>query len=390
MKTLAVDAINIRAGGGLTHLQNLFLNFDFDKSEFDLIIVYGCNTVLNQIPFHIKLRKIHRSFFESTGFSLFFWYAFVFPKELINNKVNLLFVPGGHFLHSFKPTVLMSQNMLPIELKEASRYGFSKTFFRLLALRVLTVFSVQRSSGIIFLSLYALDRFKSLGIVNPDKESKQKSIIIPHGVDRRFDLLVKPDEFRQDFNYEMPMKIIYVSIIDVYKHHDVVSMAAEKLLNRGIYIELNFVGPFYNSAKRKLDHTISRYCKKSRNRIIFHNKLNVDEQISLYKEMDLILFASSCENLPIILIEGMRTGLPIVCSNRGPMNELIDGSAITFNPESVDSICHAIEHMYKSKVTRQEFAIKSYQKGIKYNWDECSSETFSFLKFILDKECIKV
>ena len=38
---------------------------------------------------------------------------------------DLLFAPGGSAPHPFAPTVTMSQNMLPFELRELLRYGAS-------------------------------------------------------------------------------------------------------------------------------------------------------------------------------------------------------------------------------------------------------------------------
>ena len=44
---------------------------------------------------------------------------------------------------------------------------------------------------------------------------------------------------------------------------------------------------------------------------------------------NIFIFASSCENMPITLIEGMASGLPIACSDRGPMPEVLqDGGCI--------------------------------------------------------------
>ena len=55
---------------------------------------------------------------------------------------------------------------------------------------------------------------------------------------------------------------------------------------------------------------------------------------SEYKDADLGVFASSCENLPIILIEKMASGLPIACSNKGPMPEVLGSAGVYFDPEN--------------------------------------------------------
>ena len=70
-----------------------------------------------------------------------------------------------------------------------------------------------------------------------------------------------------------------------------------------------------------------------------HEQLNAH-----YAAANLCVFASSCENMPNILLEGMASGLPIACSNRGPMSEILGDAGLYFDPEVVDSIAEAIRH----------------------------------------------
>ena len=91
----------------------------------------------------------------------------------------------------------------------------------------------------------------------------------------------------------------------------------------------------------------------------YHGKLNAAQQSVLYGQMDCVLFASSCENMPNILLEGMSSGLPIVCSNRGPMPEILKTAGEYFNPESIESICAAIMKLYNSVELRSSLAKES-------------------------------
>ena len=45
------------------------------------------------------------------------------------------------------------------------------------------------------------------------------------------------------------------------------------------------------------------------------------------------IFASSCESSSCVLIENMASGLPIACSNRGPMPEVLKDGGVYFDPE---------------------------------------------------------
>ena len=98
-----------------------------------------------------------------------------------------------------------------------------------------------------------------------------------------------------------------------------------------------------------------------------------------YAEADLGLFASSCENMPNILLETMASGLPIACSKRGPMPEVLGQAGVLFNPEQPEDIARALRESIESPQTRTELARASYGRVQEYSWLRCADETFRFL-----------
>ena len=74
---------------------------------------------------------------------------------------------------------------------------------------------------------------------------------------------------------------------------------------------------------------------------------------------DIFIFASSCENMPNTLIEGMAAGMLIASSNRGPMPEVLGDAGVYFEPESVNSIVQALEGLLLSNVKRAELPRKA-------------------------------
>ena len=63
------------------------------------------------------------------------------------------------------------------------------------------------------------------------------------------------------------------------------------------------------------------------------NAYNCDPHAVL-KRAHLFVFASSCENMPNTLVEAMASGLPIACSDRGPMPEILRDGGTYFDPEN--------------------------------------------------------
>jgi glycosyltransferase involved in cell wall biosynthesis len=92
------------------------------------------------------------------------------------------------------------------------------------------------------------------------------------------------------------------------------------------------------------------------------------------------VFASSCENMPNTLVEGMASGLPIACSNRGPMPEILQDGGVYFNPESANSIAAAIEELLVNDDRRTSIARRARELAAQYSWQRCAEETWEFLR----------
>ena len=76
----------------------------------------------------------------------------------------------------------------------------------------------------------------------------------------------------------------------------------------------------------------------------------------------------------------MASGLPIACSDRGPLTEILGSGGMYFDPESPDQIARAIERLVDDANLRAKKAEISFQLSTKYSWQDCSSKTFNFLE----------
>jgi glycosyltransferase involved in cell wall biosynthesis len=369
---LGIDATNLSSGGGLTHIKNIIKFANPEVYGFNQIIIFGSIKTLSSIEDFPWLQKVHKSIFEKNFLFRAYWQTFKLGREAIYYKCDILFVPGGSFSTSFRPIVTMSRNSLPFEWNELSRYGFSITFFRLFFLKFIQAKSFRKASGLIFLTNYA-----KLIISNKVKVTRNNTII-PHGIDLNYFRKPKIAYTGIEYSIQNPFKIIYVSIIDVYKHHEEVIESILLLREKGIYITIDFVGSYYKPVFRKFLKKLNQI-EGSEHFLKYHGSLNIEKQMDLYEKADLCLFASSCENMPNILLEGMASGLPIISSNMGPMPEILSDAGIYFNPENSVDISRAISELYFSPDLRNSLAIKSFEKAEKYSWKICSERTFEYL-----------
>jgi len=366
---LAIDATNISSGGGLVHLKSLLANFDLTNSVFDQVCIWGSKKTLSTLEKKDWLRLFSNKHLDGNLWSRNIWKLLYFSRAVKAERCDLLFAPGGSYTGGFKSFVTMSQNMLPMEWNEMRRFGLSLMFFKLLALRFVQLKTFRKAHGLIFLTQYARDEVLKLA-----GNIKATSTIIPHGINSYFRSTGGKSPAQ-----DMTVNVIYVSIIDMYKHQWNVVKAARLLRDKGINVSITFVGPASPKAYRKFCAALEQYdpagefCHYVGN--VGHEKLP-----DYYAAADICLFASTCENQPIILLEGMASGLPIVCSDKDPMPEILKDGGIYFDAESHESIACALEKLINSDELKNKLASTSVGIAKNYTWSKTAQATLNFLE----------
>lgn len=366
---LCIDASNLRTGGGLTHLVELLGSVDPTAHGFERVFVWSRQATLREIADRPWLTKRTHPVLESNPLRRALWQWRELGALARVDRCDLVYVPGGTFTTSFRPVVTMCRNMLPFEWRELRRYGMSLQTLRFLLLRIAQARSFRRASGTIFLTRYAFDAVgRIVGRLSGPAP------IIPHGIDMRFFAPVhSPCE-----EGGRAIEIIYVSIIDHYKHQATVAQAVAQLAARGHRVRLTLIGPAYPPALRRLRSVLAE--SDPHGQVIrYLGPVAHCEIHAAYARADIGLFASSCENMPNILLEQMAAGLPIACSDRGPMPEILRDAGVFFDPEDVESICTALTTLIRSPERRVRLARAAQALARQYSWARCAEETFGFL-----------
>ena len=370
---LGIDASNIRWGGGITHLIEMLREVNPRNYGFDKVVIWGASYVLDRLDDKPWLIKADEPVLDRSLPFRLLWQIFILHKRAIKTNCSVLFVPGGFYCGNFYPVVTMSQNLLPFELSELIRFKWSLMTVKLLLLRYMQTISFSRSDGIIFLTGYAQDLV--MGVVGKSKALKK---IIPHGINSRFIFQPKSQLELSGYNKKFPYQILYVSTIDMFKHQCEIIEAVALLREQGYPIVLNLVGGAYAPALKRMQSTI-KTVDPGLKFIHYCGELPYVELHEQYRKADLGLFGSTCENMPIILLELMASGLPIACSNFGPMPEMLQDAGVYFNPERPLEIRDALKVLLDDPELRFSLAKKSFEGSKKYSWSLCADETFQFL-----------
>lgn len=371
---VGLDASNLLRGGGRTHLVEFVGAIDCGASALRCLIIWGRQETLDLLPDSVSVVKKQVPALEGGIIRRSIWQRYKLSKAAKAEGCDLLFVPGGTYRGSFHPVVTMSRNMLPFEWLELRRYGFSAKALKLVALRFFQLGTYRTVDGLIFLNEYArrqIERIQQLNCLQ---------VIIPHGVSDRFFAAPKNVRAIEQCSSANPFRMIYVSIVDVYKHQWKVVEAVSLLRSlTGWPVVLDLIGPACPAARKLLSASMEFFDPKGEF-VFWRGAVAYTQLEEFYQAADIAVFASSCENMPNILLEKMASGIAIACSNRGPMSEFLGNAGVYFDPEDAKDIAAVLERLIRPHDLRWQLAVRSSDIVKTYSWSRCSKATIEFFE----------
>lgn len=369
---LTIDASNLRRGGGVTHLIEILKAVDVTRYNISSIDVWAPRQTLEQIHAtkHLNL-KSHPMIERGRLASVYFRSRIL--DRLIGSEVDLLWVPGGTYTGNFRPYVTMLRNLLPFDAFECDRFKYSSYWLRLKYLRRVQLRSFRGARGLIHISENAQETLNRLVDLNHVKQT-----VIYHGLSERFLMLPREQLSFEAFSIERPIRVLYVSHINLYKHQDKLVEAIARLRRKGMPIELNLVGPALPAAKNILDRVIARHDPLGK-WVRWHGEVPYHEVQRFYRDTDICAYMSTCETFGNILLEAMGSGLPILSSNRCALPEISNGACLEVDTECIDTVESELERLIRDQNLRKKLSIAAYQRAQDFTWKRCADETFKFL-----------
>lgn len=367
---VGIDASRNRSGGAIAHLIGILSHgnpLSYGISELHL---WSYQSLLDKIPSSSWLKKHNPKELESSLAQQLWWQAINFKKELISNRCDILFTSDASSLCRFRPNVVMSQDLLSYENGIMKRYGFSRDRLRLLTILQIQNRAFRNANGVIFLTEYAAQ------LIQRSCGQLSRTVVISHGVDNAFKEVEKVAPW--PIGGERPIRCVYVSNIAPYKYQWVVLRAVAEIRRRGFDAEILFVGSgsgkplgLLTDAARKYDPT-NAFVRIS-------NSVRHDQIPSILSGSDIFIFASACETFGISLLEAMAVGLPIACSNRSCIPELVEDAGSFFDPEDHRSIADSLERIITDRTLRLRISNLAKSISNRYSWSRCADETWSFI-----------
>ncbi len=374
---LGIDASNLRYGGGITHLQELLGVADPLAHGFSRVVVWSGRATLDRLPERPWLVRAHEPTLDGDLARRTAWQQLALPWRSRDAGCSVHFAPGTTAPASLHPRVVMCRNMLPFDEVERARYFGTTGGLRLDALRLAHARALSTADGAIFLTQHARDAVLARLPRRPRAVAS-----IPHGVNPRFRRAPRPPRRLEDCSFDDPFRWVYVSTVTRYKHQARVLDAVRALRAEGLPVALELVGIEEDARSGREVRDGLRAWDPDGRWARYRGHVPFAELSEVYAHADGALYASSCENMPNILLESMASGLPIACSDRGPMPEVIADGARYFDPEDARDIARAARELLHDPALRLRLAERAHTLAARYSWETCARDTFEFIRAV--------
>ena len=147
-------------------------------------------------------------------------------------------------------------------------------------------------------------------------------------------------------------------------------------------IEIVGDGPYEEELTRIAKHlNVNAY-------IHFTGAVEYSELPQKYRDADIFILPSLAEGMPLVVLEAMGTGLPIIASRVQGIDELVadDLNGALFDPGDVDGLADCIIKLIDAGQTRLEMgnaSIEMLKQNERYNWKNIAQEYLKLYDKIL-------
>ena len=365
---IVINALSARLGGGQTYLKNLLAHLP-EQSDLE-VLVYA--PPLLRLPEDRRIRRDKTSWPTDNPLLRSVWEKLVLPRILARERADILFCPGG-LVSTAVPAgcriVTMFRNMTPFDERARGAVPFGLQRMRIWMLEHLMLASMAKADLTIFISDFAR------GVIEARIRVREAQTI-PHGISSAFrthgQAMARPGRLP-------PGKyLLYVSKFDSYKHQiEVVHGFSRLPREMQQQYTLVLVGETNHPSAAHIEATKDRLCVPGSVQIL--GAVPYGELPALYHHAVAIVFASSCENCPNILLEGLASGRPVLSSNVMPMPEFGGRGIEYFSPFDPDDIARALRHVLTDTQRARTVAASALAESHRFDWAESAARTWDAL-----------
>jgi len=374
---LVIDASRNRSGGSIVYIKNFIKNLNLNSTQIEKVILFSYKNLLKQIPNRSFLVKYSHPYLEKNILFQIIWQAIYLPIYLKKNKNNILFSTDSTSFCKHKPSIVFNQDILSFDKNTLNNMPLSIAKIRLYLIRFIQIRSMNNAEVIIFLSKY------SKNVISKYLKKNINYNIIYHGIEKDIKTLGKKNTINTLWDYKLKkkIKIVYVSPLFHYKNHISVVKAYSRLKKKYNNLDIKFIGKYKHNLKM-FKNILSE--NSSIDKSNFTGELNRKDVLKILTQSDIFVFASSSETFGITLLEGMAIGMPIVCSNKSSLPEILDNGGIYFDPKNDLQLFKKIDLLIRNKKLRKTKSEQSKKIALKFSWENNTNQFCNLINNLIE------
>lgn len=205
---------------------------------------------------------------------------------------------------------------------------------------------IAEASGLVSISQ---KNFAHLDARFPRRVPKNRKVI-PLGVN------VQP--YQPPTPITLPLRILNIGRLSEHKAQHVLIAACAKLKSAGVPFECDIIGT--GERRSALEAQIAETGLGEQVRLLgprYH-----EEILASYRHYHLFVLTSVVEGMPVVLMEAMNAGLPIVTTNVGAIAELVGNTALVVPPESPEAVAAAILRVVRGEIELRQMTAAAHER----------------------------
>lgn len=114
-----------------------------------------------------------------------------------------------------------------------------------------------------------------------------------------------------------PLRVLYLGTVTRAKGIEIFLQAAQRLNSRQVPLEFQVAGPWYSEQERR---ELAPLCKG----VHILGEVSGQSKLRAWREADIFVFpGTQQEGLPLVVLEAMCAGLPVIATDRGCLREVV-------------------------------------------------------------------
>jgi alpha-1,3-rhamnosyl/mannosyltransferase len=119
-------------------------------------------------------------------------------------------------------------------------------------------------------------------------------------------------------------------------------------------------------------------------RVIRTGYVPLDDLPMLYASADCLLFPSLMEGFGFPPLEAMASGLPVVCSDRPSLPEVVGDAALTAPPLDAEALARHVIAVLTDPDLADDLRTRGLAQAAPFTWDRTAAETFAIYRRVLE------